>query len=310
MLRFFICFLSLFFSVEVKANGYQLSVEEAVQEVGTCDKLLSEYPVVMIPVLKGAVRQTLYTYILSAAIDESRGLSDTLAYFSEKYIEQLNGSIDSSQFYPNSEMADAVKRLSGENKKVVKDFSGVDGFLSDAAYIKLLSFVDPDKDQRAWAYWVCELVSAYSGIGEFSGIHKEVLDFVDERPVEGKSGDFYVRVLSCSSRDSLGMKRRVYEPELWEGAKFYIVNVSMENVALKSRQPSTGRLIIINDGVEYTYDSPERVLLDGYNFNYSRVGPLLKVESKIAFIVPKNLKGEVFWSPAGSGDRFWCGWVR
>lgn len=309
MVRNFIFFLSLFFAIEAVSNEAPVLVEEVVQEVGRCENLLGEYPVIKIPMLKNAVRQTLYQYIGIEAIEGGTGLAQTLADYTEKYVEYLDSNKDGRP-YPNNVMPDAVGVLSGKSRRVVKDFINSDLVMSEHEYGRFMDHTGIRDDSRAWAYWVCELVSAYSGIGEFAQIHKEVFDFVEHRPVEGEAGDFYVKIVSCSSRTNLGTRNRRSEPELWEGARFYIIDVEMQNIARESRRPGTGKLYIKNGGVDYSYDSPERVLLDGYNFGYGRIGPLVRARTKIAYIVPEDMTGEVFWNPSGSRERFWCGFIR
>jgi len=309
MAKKFIFFISLFFAIEATSSEDSVLVEEVVQEVGRCENLLGEYPVIKIPMLKNAVRQTLYEYIGLEALKGGTGLAQTLAEFTEKYVEYLDLNND-GRSYPNNVMPDAVRVLSGKSRRVVKDFINSDLVMSEHEYARLLEHAISPGDSVAWAYWVCELVSAYSGIGEFSQIHKEVFDFVENRPVEGEAGDFYVNIISCSSRTNLGTRNRRNEPELWDGARFYIIDVEMQNIARESRRLGTGRLYINSGGVEYSYDSPERVLLDGFNFGYGRVGPLVKARSKIVYIVPEDMSGEVFWSPGESRERFWCGFIR
>lgn len=86
-----------------------------------------------------------------------------------------------------------------------------------------------------------------------------------------------------------------------DGALFAVVDVGFTNIDKTSRQPwYSGAVFIQKDGVEYEYDQPSFVGIDGYWGRESLrdlVNPLIEKRMSIAFPVPKSAKGPIFWLP-------------
>ncbi len=99
------------------------------------------------------------------------------------------------------------------------------------------------------------------------------------------------------------------EPKTSQDSRFFIVDASFKNNDTESRLPSEGSLFINYKGKEYEYDSPEPIMLEGYNIWFRKVNPLLTVKTKIVYRVPNEIEGEVFWRPGRNGNntRLWVG---
>lgn len=297
------------FSISSFANAKEGTADHAFREIGTCENLLEGYPVMMIPMVKRAVKQTLYASFLAYATEESRSLFDNVTQNIISYRDQNGVTKSGMVVSPNESIALAFDKLSEAEREVLRYFPLGNDYASDAETNQLRKIVR--ENDKASDYWYCEVASSHSGVGEFANVYKEILQFAKSRPREGEFGSFDVKVNSCSARVSLGLRNRNHEPERWEGSRFYEVDISVKNIGRESKRPVAGSIFIVKDGVEYEYDTLVPVFADGYNFGSGRLNPLLTVRSKVVYRVPDDVNGEVFWGPGGGAPagRLWCGYM-
>jgi hypothetical protein len=95
-------------------------------------------------------------------------------------------------------------------------------------------------------------------------------------------------------------ENRLFDPDVNEFTNFVAVEVYIKNMQETPQKVKFAGIKIVSEGKEYFYE-PETIMSDGWNRKwYIELQPLIPVKTWEAYRVPKDLSGEVFFSPSDS----------
>ncbi|MDA7088261.1 hypothetical protein PH586_17895 [Pseudomonas sp. SA3-5] len=204
--------------------------------------------------------------------------------------------------------------LKGENYFIDKYKGGIYSKKElEVKYSVWLAIMENNSDENILGVRKHQLcLSAAIGVGKGVEDVYGYIDYAMARRTRASVGYFDISVTGCSAAPKVGTGNRFSEPRLWDGSRFFIVNVKFKNTDTESRLPVVGELYVNYGGKEYKFDSVEPIILDGYNIWFRPINPLIAMETKIVYRIPDELEGEVFWKPGrnSSGTRLWCGYVE
>lgn len=186
----------------------------------------------------------------------------------------------------------------------------VDGFYSGSLAVKAGEFLNgKNAPKGSKEYVVCMANSAMFGKEPYSDEYKNVIAFASKMKRTARIEHFEISSSRCHESDTVGTNNQYAEPEQWDGSRFYIVDASFKNLDTESRLPAEGDLIIKSNGIEYTFDGTENVMLKGYGIYFKSINPLLTMKTKIVYRIPNEVSGPVFWRPGrnSEGVKLWCG---
>lgn len=186
----------------------------------------------------------------------------------------------------------------------------VDGFYSGSLAVKAGEFLNgKNAPKGSKEYVFCMTESAMLGKEPYSEEYKDIIDFASKMKRTSRIGHFEVSSSQCRESDTVGTKNKYAEPEQWDGSRFYIVDASFKNLDTESRLPAEGELVIKSNGIEYTFDGTESLMLKGYGIYFKSINPLLTMKTKIVYRIPNEISGPVFWRPGRNSDgvKLWCG---
>ena len=91
-----------------------------------------------------------------------------------------------------------------------------------------------------------------------------------------------------------------------DGNIFVIVNATWENIDNQSRMAFPGNLVFELDGQEYTVESTESVLSEGWDMLLETLSPLERFTTNLVYKLPAR-EGMVGWWDFGGEDYFYLG---
>ncbi|SVD63517.1 uncharacterized protein METZ01_LOCUS416371, partial [marine metagenome] len=104
-----------------------------------------------------------------------------------------------------------------------------------------------------------------------------------------QSSYFKVRVIGVSET-TRALDEYMCDPAP-SGSKYVVINIAIENTDTESRTLiESGELHIEYDGKTIKYDTTESctLLVDGYISFMDDIGPFVKIEGRVAFVVPQR----------------------
>ena len=114
-----------------------------------------------------------------------------------------------------------------------------------------------------------------------------------------KSGYFLVTVHSAKQYGALN---EIDLPRQ-EGSNYMVVDVSFKNMDKETRTVMSGAVIIKQDGDEYTFESPESVLMagDDWGLLFEPINPMLSKRTKLVFKIPIEMTGKAYYRLGSTG---------
>ena len=94
---------------------------------------------------------------------------------------------------------------------------------------------------------------------------------------------------------------RFEEKEPAPGDSFVVLDVSVRNAGRDTRVFNAGPLVVVANGKEHRFDTPENIIADGYLL-LEALKPGSSVRGRIVYEVPATLDGSIYWLP-GNGQR-------
>lgn len=121
-------------------------------------------------------------------------------------------------------------------------------------------------------------------------------------------GYFDVTVNDCALSKSINTGNQFSTVKADPDARFLTVNATFKNTDNEGRLPLAGSLFISRDGKDYTFDTTETVMSEGYGIRLRSLNPLIKLTTKIVYKVPNELSGDVYWRPGRNAEdkKLWC----
>ncbi|GID03222.1 hypothetical protein [Pseudomonas sp. 008] len=136
------------------------------------------------------------------------------------------------------------------------------------------------------------------------------LKYLNDRQasMHGQVGFFDVTVNDCTVSRAIITGNKFADRKEDPDFRYLVVNATFKNNDKEGRLPLEGSLIITKDGQEYKYDTTERITHESYGIGLQSLNPLIKLKTKIAYKVPNELDGEVYWQPGRNVNdkRLWC----
>ncbi|MCK1788809.1 DUF4352 domain-containing protein [Pseudomonas violetae] len=121
-------------------------------------------------------------------------------------------------------------------------------------------------------------------------------------------GYFDVTINDCTLSKSINTGNQFTTVKADPDARFLTVNATFKNTDNEGRLPLAGSLFISKNGKDYTFDTTETVMSEGYGIRLRSLNPLIKLTTKIVYKVPNELSGEVYWRPGRNPEdkKLWC----
>lgn len=129
-----------------------------------------------------------------------------------------------------------------------------------------------------------------------------------QEAMHGQVGYFEVTVNDWIISKPIDTGNRYSSMKSDSDARFLTVNATFKNADSEGRLPSEGSLFIRKDNKYFKFDATETIMSDGYGIRLRSLNPLIKLNTKLAYKVPNELSGEVYWKPGRNAEdkRLWC----
>lgn len=157
-------------------------------------------------------------------------------------------------------------------------------------------------------YLACSVVGILYGDEYLVSERAEIQEFYEGISSSSTVGYFDVELESCRVTNQLNTGNQFANPEVWEGSRFLVLDVTFKNKDKESRIPLPGSAFISVDGSIYEFDQPESIMARGYGVPLQGINPLVTYRTKLVYRVPDESFSDVFWQPGrnSEGKRLYC----
>jgi len=91
-------------------------------------------------------------------------------------------------------------------------------------------------------------------------------------------------------------------------ARYILMNITIKNNSDESRFSSNGNLLIYYDNRFINFDKTEFIIGDDWGLG-DQLNPMLSKTGKLAFKIPKEIHGDLYYVPARSKLKLYVGWI-
>ena len=114
---------------------------------------------------------------------------------------------------------------------------------------------------------------------------------------------FNVTINKVSISDRINVGNEFLDVQPQQGNLFLIMNTTFKNIDNESRMIEDGIVYITYNGKEYTFDSPEPLMLEGWGLFFDQINPLTTTTTNLVYKIPAEIKGPTYYNPGRSSDK-------